>query len=150
MLQVVLLFIARFSRSACTIVQIICASFQHFRNLFSNRIFRYKIVKKMVCLVEFYKQTTEFCDRFRQQELYVLRFGNDYNILLYTARQVEKLVKSYDLLEKSMSYDFLHKWLGSGLLTRFGLFLLQRDSLRCDSLKLKLHAIYLRNVWLCA
>ena len=72
-----------------------------------------------LCPAEFYKQITKLCDVFRQQELNILWFGNTYNVQIYTARQVEKLVRSYEFLEKSSRYDFLHRWLGLGLLTRY-------------------------------
>ncbi|XP_067928892.1 cytochrome P450 4V2-like isoform X2 [Watersipora subatra] len=69
---------------------------------------------------EFFNQMTSLCDKFRKEEAFFLRLGNEYNIQIYTARQVEKLLRSYDFLDKSHRYQFLHKWLNFGLLTSSG------------------------------
>lgn len=54
----------------------------------------------------------------RKHKIHKFMVGTWPIICLFTPDEIEKLLRSNVLIEKSNEYDFLHCWLGLGLLTR--------------------------------
>lgn len=47
-----------------------------------------------------------------------INFGTYAIVCISRPDDIEKLLRSTELIDKSTDYDLLHKWLGTGLLTR--------------------------------
>ncbi|XP_028304023.1 cytochrome P450 4V8 [Gouania willdenowi] len=69
---------------------------------------------------EFFRQVSEFTQDFRNAPLIKLWLGPQAFVILFHAENVEVIVSSSVHITKSELYDFLHPWLGTGLLTSTG------------------------------
>lgn len=61
--------------------------------------------------------------RFHQKygSIYKLRIMFDVaNVIISDPKLAEEILKSYELLDKGATYEFFHRWLGTGLLTSTG------------------------------
>ncbi|XP_067928638.1 cytochrome P450 4V2-like [Watersipora subatra] len=72
--------------------------------------------------VEFYDQVIELLTEARLRKITTckIRIGIWAIICLYTPEDSEKLLRSNVLIDKSDDYEYLHPWLGFGLLTSTG------------------------------
>ncbi|XP_051939749.1 cytochrome P450 4V2 [Hippocampus zosterae] len=70
--------------------------------------------------VEFFGQIQGYVEEFRDAPLVKLWLGIVPFVLLYHAETVEPIVSNPAHMEKSITYSFLHPWLGTGLLTSTG------------------------------
>ncbi|KAG8177132.1 hypothetical protein JTE90_012015 [Oedothorax gibbosus] len=61
-----------------------------------------------------------FSEVFRKDNLYCIWFSYVPFVIVNKAKAVEELLSGNKMIEKSQSYDFLHPWLGEGLLTSGG------------------------------
>ncbi|NXM47334.1 CP4V2 protein, partial [Gymnorhina tibicen] len=68
----------------------------------------------------FFKQLQFYVEEFRSWPLFKLWIGPLPVIILYHPDSVEVILNSSKHIEKSYLYDFLHPWLGTGLLTSTG------------------------------
>ena len=72
-----------------------------------------------LCLVlEFYPQIVDAIEKNRPHKIHKFRIAIWCAVVLFTADETEKLLRSTELIDKSDDYDFMHQWLGQGLLTR--------------------------------
>ncbi|KAL7404326.1 hypothetical protein ABVT39_013145 [Epinephelus coioides] len=69
---------------------------------------------------DFFHQIEDFTREFRDAPLFTLWVGPVPFVVLFHAETVETIVTNAVHMEKSMSYNFLHPWLGTGLLTSTG------------------------------
>ncbi|CAN9510230.1 unnamed protein product [Ophioblennius macclurei] len=69
---------------------------------------------------EFFSQIQGYIQQFWNKKLLKVWVGPVPFVILFQAETVETLVGSSVHIEKSQSYDFLHSWLGTGLLTSTG------------------------------
>ncbi|XP_010399873.3 cytochrome P450 4V2 [Corvus cornix cornix] len=68
----------------------------------------------------FFKQLQFYSEEFRSWPLFKLWIGPLPVMVLYHPDSVEVILNSSKHIEKSYLYDFLHPWLGTGLLTSTG------------------------------
>ncbi|NXU83422.1 CP4V2 protein, partial [Xiphorhynchus elegans] len=68
----------------------------------------------------FFKQIQSYAEEFRSWPLFKLWIGPLPVMVLYHPDNVEVILNSSKHIEKSYLYDFLHPWLGTGLLTSTG------------------------------
>lgn len=68
---------------------------------------------------DFYDQLFDFADRYREHGIFRLRFLTLTVFCIFTAEEVEKVLRSQAHLTKSKDYDYVQPWLGMGLLTRY-------------------------------
>ncbi|KAJ7405124.1 Cytochrome P450 4V2 [Willisornis vidua] len=68
----------------------------------------------------FFKQLQLYSEEFRSWPLFKLWIGPLPVMILYHPDNVEVILNSSKHIEKSYLYDFLHPWLGTGLLTSTG------------------------------
>ena len=105
----------------CTCVTILCWQsllWTDFKSLFFKLSNMMVDLTTFVCFLEFYPQVVEFLDGSREKKIHKFRTGTWAIVALSTPEDVEKLLRSNVLIDKSDDYVFLHKWLGLGLLTR--------------------------------
>nr|UOU03280.1 cytochrome P450 4V23/24-2 [Brachionus rubens] len=69
---------------------------------------------------EFTKQMKEFAKMFKDEPLFRLWLGTKPSYVFHKGDYVEVLFSSSKNTQKSKQYDFLHSWLGTGLLTSYG------------------------------
>ncbi|XP_066404458.1 cytochrome P450 4V2 isoform X1 [Molothrus aeneus] len=69
---------------------------------------------------DFFKQIEFYTEKFRSWPLFKLWIGPVPAIFLYHPDSVEVILNNSKLIEKSYLYEFLHPWLGTGLLTSTG------------------------------
>ncbi|XP_069780622.1 cytochrome P450 4V2-like [Narcine bancroftii] len=69
---------------------------------------------------DFFLQLIEFTTQFRDQPLMKLWLGTLPYVVLFHVETVELVLSSSKHLDKSSAYQFLHPWLGTGLLTSTG------------------------------
>uniref|UniRef100_A0A8D3CMP4 Cytochrome P450, family 4, subfamily V, member 2a n=1 Tax=Scophthalmus maximus TaxID=52904 RepID=A0A8D3CMP4_SCOMX len=69
---------------------------------------------------DFFRQIEDFTREFYSAPLFKLWIGPVPFVILFHADTVETLLNNSIHLDKSSSYDFLHPWLGTGLLTSTG------------------------------
>ncbi|XP_077426639.1 cytochrome P450 4V2-like isoform X2 [Vanacampus margaritifer] len=70
--------------------------------------------------VEFFQQIQEYAEVFRNTPLIKLWLGMVPFVILFHAETVEPIVSNPIHMDKSLMYNFLHPWLGTGLLTSTG------------------------------
>ncbi|XP_049577213.1 cytochrome P450 4V8 [Syngnathus scovelli] len=70
--------------------------------------------------VEFFQQIQGYVEEFRNMPLIKLWLGTVPCVILYHAETVEPIVSNPVHMDKSITYSFLHPWLGTGLLTSTG------------------------------
>ncbi|XP_052773305.1 cytochrome P450 4V2-like [Mya arenaria] len=69
---------------------------------------------------EFTIQLYEFCKEYAKFDVFRLMVAHHPLILVCSPDEIEPLMNSSKHLDKSSDYDFLHSWLGTGLLTSTG------------------------------
>ncbi|NWZ65912.1 CP4V2 protein, partial [Acrocephalus arundinaceus] len=69
---------------------------------------------------DFFKQLQFYAEEFRSWPLFKLWIGPVPVMVLYHPDSVEVILSSSKHIEKSYLYEFLHPWLGTGLLTSTG------------------------------
>ena len=57
---------------------------------------------------------------YHKERIYRLRFGFKHEVYLFTAENIEAVLSKSSLIDKSVDYDILKKWLGNSLLTSSG------------------------------
>ncbi|XP_031719163.1 cytochrome P450 4V8 [Anarrhichthys ocellatus] len=69
---------------------------------------------------DFFRQIEDFTHEFRDAPLFKLWVGPVPFVVLFHAETVETILTNAVHMEKGHSYNFLHPWLGTGLLTSTG------------------------------
>ncbi|XP_054460197.1 cytochrome P450 4V2 [Anoplopoma fimbria] len=69
---------------------------------------------------DFFRQIEDFTREFRDAPLFKLWVGPVPFVVLYHAENVETILTNAVHMEKAYAYNFLHPWLGTGLLTSTG------------------------------
>nr|XP_046274375.1 cytochrome P450 4V2 [Scatophagus argus] len=75
---------------------------------------------------DFFRQIEDFSNEYRDAPLFKLWVGTLPFVVLFHAETVETILTNPVHMEKGYSYNFLHPWLGTGLLTSTGLKWRQR------------------------
>lgn len=69
---------------------------------------------------EFFNQVVEFTQKFASSPLFKIWIGTIPFVVLYSPETVEKILNNNIHMDKAYAYNFLHPWLGTGLLTSTG------------------------------
>jgi len=70
---------------------------------------------------EFTEQLEEICEQYGPDKVFRLNLGFGYTLVLISAaEEAEPIMNSSKHMDKSPDYNFLHPWLGTGLLTSTG------------------------------
>lgn len=70
--------------------------------------------------VLFWRTVLNEMEQFRNEGCFAMYLGTQPNLIIFRADHMEKILTSYKNISKGIVYDFLHPWLGSGLLTSTG------------------------------
>ncbi|KAG7237062.1 hypothetical protein INR49_032807, partial [Caranx melampygus] len=69
---------------------------------------------------DFFRQIEDFTREFRDPPMFKLWIGTMPFVILYHAETVETILNNSVHMDKAYAYNFLHPWLGTGLLTSTG------------------------------